>query len=91
MTEVPIPVATGFDKVKNNAINYLGELFELVMGELLNSNSRHFGAGFLPFDAARAKAIIHEQILPLLEKPITDTPVLAAAPELDEDTEIPKA
>lgn len=84
MTEVGIPIATGFPKVKNNSINYLGELFELVMGELVNSNSRHFGAGFIDFDAARAKSIIKDQILPILEKPAADTPALAAIGDQDE-------
>jgi len=85
MTQVDIPTPTDFPKVKNNSINYLGELFELVMGELITSNSRHFGAGFLTFDAMRAKAIICEQIVPLLDKPCTDTPVLAAIGDQDED------
>ncbi|MCK9568658.1 hypothetical protein M0R72_06935 [Candidatus Pacearchaeota archaeon] len=85
MTEISIPVPTDFPKVKNNTINYLGELFELVMGELITSNSRHFGAGFLKFDSARAKAILEEQVMPLLDKPATDTPVLAAIGDQDED------
>ena len=85
MTNVEIPVPTDFPKVKNNTINYLGELFELVMGELITSNSRHFGAGFLNFDAQRAKAILNEQVMPLLDKPATDTPVLAAIGDQDED------
>ena len=85
LTDIKIPVITDFPKVKNNTINYLGELFELVMGELITSNSRHFGAGFLTFDSGRAKAILEEQVMPLLSKPVTDTPVLAAVGDQDED------
>ena len=85
MTQVDIPTPTDFPKVKNNSINYLGELFELVMGELISSNSRHYGAGFAPFDSQRAKAILCNQVLPLLGMPCTDTPVLAAIGDQDED------
>lgn len=85
MTEISIPVKTDFPKCKNNSINYIGENFEVVMGELLNSSSRNFGAGFMPADAQRAKTYIESVILPLFTLPAMDTPVLAATDDKDED------
>ncbi len=86
MTEIAIPVKTDFPKCKNNTINYIGELFEVVMGELLNSQSRNGGAGFYKKDADRARDMIEQTVLPLLVIDLQDTPVLAACGPEDEDT-----
>lgn len=85
LTDIKIPLTTDFPKCKNNLINYFGEQFEVIMGELLNSVSRNFGSGLMPADAKRMKTFIDESILPFIPIPAQDTPVLAATDDTDED------
>ena len=85
MTEIKIPVKTDFPKCKNNLINYFGEQFEVIMGELLNSVSRNFGSGLMPADAKRMKTFIDDSIMPFIEVAAQDTPVLVATDDADED------
>jgi hypothetical protein len=86
LIDTPMPLEIEWPESKNNSINYLGELVEMMMGELLNSKSRVNGAGFFDIDAARALDIINSQMIPLLGTKPTDTPVLSAASYAPEDT-----
>ena len=84
-TDTPMPLEMPWPESKNNTINYLGELFETLMGELLNSISRDRGAGFDSADASRALKFLDEAIRPIFTVPAQDTPVLAAVTYGPED------
>jgi hypothetical protein len=78
-----------FKKGKNDTVNTLGEYFETLMKEVVNSGSRMYGAGIDDFTRDRAKKFIDEVIIPTLNIPLQDTPVVVARPEGDEDPETP--
>ena len=87
-TDTPMPLELPIPESKNNSINYLGEIFEMIMGELLNSKSRVDGAGFEVVDSRRILDIINTQVIPLLNTSPCDTPVLSAATYAPEDVSV---
>jgi hypothetical protein len=76
-----------FKKTKNDTINSLGEYFETLMKEIVNSGSRIYGAGIDDFTKKRATDFINQVIFPTLNVPLQDTPIVASRPEGDEDPE----
>lgn len=78
-----------FQKGKNDTINNLGEYFETLMREIVNSGARIYGAGLDDFTRERAKKFINEVIVPTLNIPLQDTPVVVSRPEGDENPDTP--
>jgi hypothetical protein len=85
--DTPMPLEIAWPESKNNSINYLGEIFEMIMGEALNSKSRVNGAGFESKDQCRLTDLVESLVLPLIKTPPMDTPVLTAASYAPEDVD----